>query len=53
MEEMEYKCEVAEIKYELTIQKESNNVWKIHWIINSYTRKYEKNKRRFFKLYGT
>ena len=23
---------------------ESNNVWKIHWRINSYTRKYEKTK---------
>ena len=52
MEEIEYKCEEAKIKYEETKQ----NLIMYERIIEDYelyTRKYGKIKRKFFRICGT
>ena len=52
MEEIEYKCEEAKIKYEETKQ----NQIMYERIIEDYelyTRKYGKIKRKFFRICGT
>ena len=52
MEEMKYKCEEPEIKYEATIQNQIMYERFIEELIH-IQENMKKNKRRFFKLYGT